>query len=201
MSAADPVTAVVLAGGRGSRMGGEDKGLVLLAGRPLVHWVIAAVAPQVDALCLSANRHVDRYAAWGYPVFTDAHAGFAGPLAGIESALQRLETPLLLCVPCDVPLLPDDLVDRLRRALDDPRIDLAVACGDDRCHPVIALLRQRCLSSLTGFLAAGGRGVAVWQGSLARAEVPFPGTAFTNVNDAAGLADFSVRLAGEPPCA
>ena len=116
------ITGLILAGGRARRMGGEDKGLIPLAGRPLIAWVIDALAPQVGRILISANRNQAAYAAFGHPVIGDEAvgaelAGFQGPLAGIAAAMTRMETPWLLTLPCDAPLAPADLASRLAAAL------------------------------------------------------------------------------------
>ena len=116
------LTGLILAGGQARRMGGQDKGLIPLAGRPLIAWVIAALAPQVGRILISANRNQAAYAAFGHPVIGDEAGGteltgFQGPLAGIAAAMTRMETPWLLTLPCDAPLAPTDLASRLAAAL------------------------------------------------------------------------------------
>src|SRR6476659_4895176 len=131
---ATTVTAVILAGGRGQRMGEVDKGLQPLRGRGLVEWVLERIDPQVDELLIIANRNLERYLELGYPVVRDRIPDFAGPLAG-------LHTGLILVVPCDTPLLPDDLVSRLQEALQTADADAAVARTDQRAHAVICLCK------------------------------------------------------------
>ena len=111
------VTAVILAGGRGQRMGEADKGLQPLRGRSLVRWVLECIDPQVDELLIIANRNLDRYLELGYPVLRDRIPDFAGPLAGLHAGLAAARTDLVIAVPCDTPLLPGELVSRLVTAL------------------------------------------------------------------------------------
>jgi molybdopterin-guanine dinucleotide biosynthesis protein A len=121
------ITGVILAGGEGRRLGGVDKGLQELRGRPMVQWVLERLAPQVDTVLISANRNLQRYAAFGCPVLPDRIPDFAGPLAGLHAALTQAATPLVATVPCDSPFLPADLVARLHAALMADQAELAVA--------------------------------------------------------------------------
>ena len=147
MDIRDPprVTGIVLAGGQGRRMGGVDKGLQLLRGRPMVAWVIERFAPQVDEILINANQNLDDYARFGHRVVRDAIGGFAGPLAGLHAGLKANAHPLVVTVPCDSPFLPLDLVARLHAALVAAHADLAVAKTGDQPHPVFSLVRaSRC---------------------------------------------------------
>src|SRR5689334_12941925 len=112
------ITAVVLAGGQGRRMGGVDKGLVALDDKPMVAHVIARLAPQVGAIVINANQNIDRYAALGHPVVSDEVGGFAGPLAGLHAGMAYATAPYVVTSPCDSPFLPEDLVARLGQALE-----------------------------------------------------------------------------------
>jgi len=180
----EKITGVVLAGGQGSRMGGVDKGLVQLRGRPMVDWVLERLRPQVDALIINANQNAERYAAFGHPVFPDDIAGFAGPLAGLHAALARAEHPLVATVPCDSPFLPTDLVARLYAALAGHGAELAVARTFDQPHPVFCLCRREVLPHLTAFLAEGGRKIDRWYATLRVVDVRFDDQedAFRNIN-------------------
>jgi len=186
------VTGLILAGGRGRRMGGVDKGLQPLHGKPLAQWVLERLAPQVDEVLVNANQNMEAYAALGYRVVTDAVGGFAGPLAGLQSGLTHAKSELVVTVPCDSPLLPDDLVARLRQALEAAGADVAVARTGRQPHPVFCLCRRRLLPDLTGFLGAGGRKIDAWYTRLQVVEVPFDdeAEAFTNINTPAELAAF-----------
>lgn len=183
------ITGVILAGGRGRRMGGIDKGLQDLQGRPLVRWVLERLAPQVDSVLISANRNPERYAECGCTVLADRIGGFAGPLAGLHAALAQATTPLLATAPCDSPLLPADLVVRLHRALTIADAQLAVVRCGDRVHRGFCLVRRELLPSLEAFLYAGERKVGLWHASLKAVEVPFDdeADAFGNINTAADL--------------
>lgn len=182
--ALDDVTGAVLAGGRGLRMGGQDKGLVPHAGRPLVAHVLEALRPQVRELMIIANRNPDRYAGFGAPVHPDSLPGFQGPLAGILTALERAKTPLVLCVPCDTPALPADLARRLHAALESAGADAAVAHDGVRMHPVICLLRRSLARRLAHGLEAGERRVQDWLGQqrLALADFSDAPQRFENFN-------------------
>lgn len=188
------IAGLILAGGRGSRMGDADKGCMLLRGRPMVEHVAARLAPQVGALLISANRNHERYAEYGKVVVDDpTHGEWQGPLAGVAAGLVASRCPWLATTPCDVPFLPHDMVARLREALraQGPDARLAVVrCGGKR-QPVCMLLSRELLPDLLQYLADGGRRVDTWQSRVNCVEVPFddqPG-AFMNVNTAHELAD------------
>lgn len=176
------VTGIVLAGGLGRRMGGVDKGLEPLHGKPMIAHVIARLAPQVEEIVVNANQNLAAYAALGHRVVADEVAGFAGPLAGLHAGLGAARTPLAATVPCDSPFLPADLVARLAAALGDH--DLAVAKTGDQPHPVFCLVRCALRAHLGAFLAAGGRKIDAWYASLRVVEVPFDdeAEAFRNIN-------------------
>lgn len=185
----EPIIGVILAGGRGRRMGGVDKGLQDLYGRPMVQWVIDRLAPQVTHLLINANRNLERYAEFGYPVFPDKMPDYSGPLAGIQMALTHATTPLVATVPCDSPWLPADLVARLFNALQKSAADLAVARTPTRIQPVFCLARRTLLPQLTDYLAAGGRKVEDWHAMLKVCPVAFDEAdeAFSNLNTAEDL--------------
>lgn len=184
------ITGVIFAGGQGRRMGGVDKGLVELEGRPLVAHVIERLAPQVGTIVINANQNRDRYAAYGYPVVEDLIAGFAGPLAGLHASIAAAATPYVATSPCDSPFLPDDLVARLAAAFAKADIDLAVARTFDQPHPVFSLVRADVRSHLEAFLRDGGRKIDAWYATLRVADVRFDdeADAFRNINTAAELA-------------
>jgi molybdopterin-guanine dinucleotide biosynthesis protein A len=176
------VTGIVLAGGQGRRMGGVDKGLQLLQGRPMVEHVLARLVPQVDEVVINANQNSARYAALGHRVVGDEVSGFAGPLAGLHAGLKVARTPLALTVPCDSPFLPADLVRRLAQGLGENEV--AVARTGDQAHPVFALVRASVLGNLEAFLRGGGRKIDAWYGALRHVEVRFDdeADAFRNIN-------------------
>ncbi len=190
------ITGLILAGGRGQRMGGVDKGLQSLNGRPLVASVIDRLRPQVTGLLINANQNPDRYGAFGYPVIADQMTGQAGPLSGLQAGLLACETDLLASVPCDSPLLPHDLVARLHDTLLRQGADLAVATTAGRAQPVFLLLRCYLTTHLNEFLTAGGRKIDLWYSTLKVAEVAFDDCpqAFTNVNTLQELQTLSGQL-------
>jgi molybdenum cofactor guanylyltransferase len=176
------VSGIVLAGGLGRRMGGVDKGLQPLHGKPMIEHVLARFAPQVDEIVINANQNHDRYAAFGHRVVPDRVGGYAGPLAGLHAGLAAVSRPLAVTVPCDSPFLPADLVERLQRELGTN--DLAVAKTGEQPHPVFALVRRSVAANLEAFLAGGGRKIDAWYASLKTIEVSFDdeADAFRNIN-------------------
>ncbi|TSE31912.1 Molybdenum cofactor guanylyltransferase [Tepidimonas taiwanensis] len=190
------VTGVVLAGGRGSRMGGVDKGLQPFQGAPLALHALLRLQRQrggwIGDCMINANRHLGAYEGFGVPVWPDELPDYAGPLAGMLTALTHCETPHLLTVPCDSPRLPLDLADRLCRAVIEHGADLAMAAapepdGQVRPQPVFCLLGTHLLESLTRFLHDGGRKIDAWTARHRCVIVPFDRPdddplAFANVN-------------------
>ena len=172
-------------------MGGVDKGLMLLRGKPMVAWVIERLRPQVDELVINANQNLDRYRALGETVHPDEIDGYIGPLAGLHAALGRTELPLLVTAPCDSPFLPVDLVARLHDALLEHGADLAVAHTFDQRHPVFTLCRRTVLPTLTAYLDAGGRKMDGWYAPLKQVDVSFDDQpeAFRNINTRTELDD------------
>ena len=165
-------------------MGGVDKGLVELAGKPMVAHVLARLVPQVGDVLINANQNLDRYRALGHRVVADAVGGFAGPLAGLHAGMTQAGGEFVATVPCDSPFLPMDLVARLRAALDEKRAQLAVAKTFDQPHPVFALVRRSVLPNLAAFLEGGGRKIDAWYAALSFVEVAFDdeADAFRNIN-------------------
>ena len=189
------VSGIVLAGGQGRRMGGVDKGLQLLRGKPMVQWVLGRLEPQVDEVLINANQNLQAYARFAHRVVTDEVAGFAGPLAGLASGMKATRQPLVVTVPCDSPFLPFDLVARLRSGMDASTADLAVAKTGTQPHPVFAMVRRSLLANLEAFLASGGRKIDAWYAPLAIVEVLFDDQpeAFSNINTRDELAEFEKR--------
>ncbi|MGQ0710660.1 MAG: molybdenum cofactor guanylyltransferase MobA [Rhodoferax sp.] len=181
MSAA-PITAMVLAGGQGTRMGGLDKGLQAFGDQPLA-WHAAQrlqAHPLVARVLISANRHLDQYQALGWPVVADRLGGYQGPLAGFLSALEHADGPYALTVPCDTPCFPADLPARLLQALQEEGADLALvlarsAPSDTQAHrqPAFCLMRRGLQPSLQAFLDQGGRKIGAWAAQHRLALVPF----------------------------
>ena len=188
------VAGVILAGGLGRRMGGVDKGLRPLRGKPMVKWVLERFEPQVDDVLINANQHIDEYSAFGFRVIQDQIAGYAGPLAGLHAALSATSLPLMATVPCDSPFVPADLVARLKDALMQQRADLATARTLTQPHPVFCVCRRTVLPQLAAFLAGGGRKIEQWHGTLATVEVNFDDQveAFSNINTPEELAHFEL---------
>lgn len=155
------IDAVLLAGGEGRRMGGQDKGLLLYRGQPLVAHGLQALVQQSYPLAqiwISANRHLAQYRAWGYPVVSDTRTARIGPLAGLEAVLAYVEADAVLTVPCDTPHLPPDVLARLAQAL-VPGVRAVYACTPERAHPSVALYRVQVEADLHAYLAAGQRSV------------------------------------------
>ena len=178
------ITALILAGGRGSRMGSVDKGLQLFKGKPMVAHVLERMSPQVDEVIINANRSIDQYAAFGHRVVPDTIDGFAGPLAGLHVGLMQATTSLLVTAPCDSPFLPLDLVTRLHTAMEVGNVDLAVAKTYDQAHPVFCLVKRDLEPHLREFLASGQRKIDKWYATLRVVEVQFDDqeSAFANIN-------------------
>ena len=189
------ICGLVLAGGQGRRMGGVDKGLQLLQGRPLMQHVIERLRPQVDRVLINANQNLERYAEFGCPVVPDRMGGFAGPLAGLDAGLHATDAPLVVTVPCDSPFLPHDLVARLATARIADDADVAVARTGTQPHPVFALVCTRVRPHLSDFLARGERKIDLWYASLNVVEVAFDdeADAFANINTRDELAQHDRR--------
>ena len=196
----EAVTGVILAGGRGARMGGVDKGLVEVAGRPMVEHVLAAVERQAAAVAINANRSTERYARYGHPVIADRLDGFQGPLAGMASALAAAATEFVLVVPCDSPLVDASLGPRLHAALVERGADVAVAHDGERMHPVFVLLRRAARAGLDDFLARGERRIDRWFAEEKTAVVDFSDLPemFLNVNREEDRSRLEARLEARP---
>ncbi|WP_232415417.1 MULTISPECIES: molybdenum cofactor guanylyltransferase MobA [Methylotenera] len=190
------ISSIILSGGRATRMGGVDKGLVTLQNQPLIQHVIKRLTLQVDEVLINANRETLQYQAFGFPILQDVHADFIGPLAGFSLGLQHAKHDYLLTVPCDSPLLPLDLAQRLLTHLTEKNADIAVASSDGNAHPVFCLCKKNVFPSLNQYLALGERRVSAWQKSLAYIEVDFSDNAdaFINLNTLEDLAALEVKL-------
>ncbi|MGQ7845007.1 molybdenum cofactor guanylyltransferase MobA [Granulosicoccus sp. 3-233] len=175
---------VILAGGLARRMGGQDKGLITVAGRPMVGHVLQTVQPLVDRCVINANRHLDEYAAFGVPVVRDRLAGHLGPLAGLSAAMETLDTDHVLMCPCDSPFLQSGLCQALLRACMDEDADLAVPHDGERLQPVFLVVQRRVKSSLDAFLAAGERKIDRWfeQLQIAQLAAADYSESFRNIN-------------------
>jgi molybdopterin-guanine dinucleotide biosynthesis protein A len=182
------VTGLILAGGKGSRMGGVDKGLQAFRGKRLVDHVYERFAPQVGGVIINANQNHEEYKTFGVRVVSDAlkekAGGYAGPLAGLHAGLSVSKRPFLASVPCDSPFLPADLIERLYQRIDESGAELAVAKTGDQPHPVFSLMRRGVLDHLAEFLKGGGRKIDAWYATLNVLEVAFDdeAEAFSNFN-------------------
>jgi molybdopterin-guanine dinucleotide biosynthesis protein A len=181
------VTGLVLAGGRGTRLGGIDKGLQLYQGLPLARHALNRLAPQVAGVMINANRNLTAYAAMGVPVWPDELPDFPGPLAGMMAGLQHCPTPYLATVPCDTPHFPLDLVARLAAGLGQHDTDMATAYTRTSeklfPQPVFCLMKVSLLDRLRAFILGGERKTGAWPRSQLNAQVTFEEeAAFTNIN-------------------
>ena len=186
------ITGLVLAGGRGSRMGGVDKGLQIHLGMPLAMQALLRLGPQVGALMINANRNLGAYESMGVPVWPDAQLDYPGPLAGFLAGLEHCETPYLVTVPCDTPNFPTDLVARLAQALVAQDAEIAMAAtleqGRQQVQPVFCLMAANLLESLVLFTQSGQRKIDRWAGQQRCATVLFDDAdAFFNANTLADL--------------
>ena len=219
ISACD-ITACVLAGGRGMRMGGVDKGLQLFQGQPLALQVLQRLVPQVGTLLINANRNAEVYAELAKPlnarICADALPDYPGPLAGFLAGLTQCHTEWLLCGPCDPPPFPTDLVPHMVRACDDADdTDIVVAHGWDsegesvdakaplRAQPVFCLMRASLKDSLSQFITQGGRKIDAWTSQHRCAQALFDRSqdlhAFANANTLAQLHDLEQLASAEKP--
>ena len=183
----EQITGLILAGGRGSRMGGVDKGLQNHLGMPLAMQALLRLQPQVGALMINANRNLAAYESMGVPVWPDALADYPGPLAGFLAGLERCETPYLVTVPCDTPNFPVDLVERLAAALVAEDAEIAMAAtredGQLQVQPVFCLMAATLMESLVAFTQGGQRKIDRWTGQHRCATVVFDDAdAFFNAN-------------------
>lgn len=197
------ITGVVLAGGRARRMGGDDKGLLRVNGEAMVVHALRGLASQVSSLLINANRNQDRYAELGgCDVVADADGEFAGPLAGMASAMQRTTTRYILTVPCDSPLLAPNLGERLFAALAAEDAEISVAHDGTRMQPVFALLDCALRPSIVDYLASGGRKIDAWYAErrLALADLTDHPDMFLNINTPQDRDLLEKRLAGQKQC-
>jgi len=188
MISRDDITGLILAGGRGSRMGGTDKGLQPLRGVPMAMHTLMRLSAQTGAMLINANRNLAAYESFGVPVVTDSVPDFAGPLAGMLAGLEQCQTGWMVTAPCDSPFLPTDLVQRLAQAIEAEGAELAYpvtldADGRRQTQPVFCLMPATAIDSLTDYLSNGGRKIETWAATHRLAEVPFDdAAAFANIN-------------------
>ncbi len=189
------VTALILAGGRGSRLGGVDKGLVSLHGRPFIEWVLDVIRPYADRVLISANRHQDQYKDYGTVIADDAQLGASqGPLAGLLAAAPHVNTGWLVVAACDMPLLPEDYVPRLYEALMNQGGQVAFVHAGARDHSVCLLMHASVLDTLGDYLQSGRRAVLPWLEAQQALRVVFDDAdAFVNVNTQEDLTQVQAR--------
>ncbi|MEE9331635.1 MAG: molybdenum cofactor guanylyltransferase MobA [Methylophilaceae bacterium] len=193
------ISAIILSGGRATRMGGVDKGLIQLQDKPLIQHVITRLEPQADEIFINANREIPRYQAFNLPVLQDDNPDFLGPLAGFSLGLKHCKHQYLLTVPNDSPMIAPDLTKRLLQALLDKEAEIAVAKSESHAHPVFCLMKKTVWPSLSTYLEHGERKVSAWQKSLKYTEVEFNdcNEAFVNLNTFEELEALALTLSDE----
>ena len=180
----DNITAVILAGGQGRRMGGQDKGLLEFDGRPLIEQLIDALRRQTASIVINANRNLEAYRGYGLPVINDRLEGYQGPLAGFASVMQAVESDFILTLPCDGPWLAEDYLDRFIASHNSGGAPICVAFDGERLQPVHALIRCDLVDSLKLFLASGERKIDRWYAmhDFARTDFSDCPDMFLNIN-------------------
>ncbi len=178
------ITGLILAGGLARRMGGTDKGLVTLEGRPMISYIIDALRPQVHSLLINANRNISTYEEYGYAVISDDIEDFQGPLAGMASGLRHCQTEYIATVPCDGPFLPDNYIQTLEQAALQADSKISVGFDGKRLQPVYALIHSDLLADLIDYLASGERKIDRWYDKHGYAKADFSSCPemFTNIN-------------------
>lgn len=178
------ITGLILAGGLARRMGGTDKGLVTLEGRPMISYIIDALRPQVHSLLINANRNISTYEEYGYAVISDDIEDFQGPLAGMASGLRHCQTEYIATVPCDGPFLPDNYIQTLEQAVLQADSKISVGFDGKRLQPVYALIHSDLLADLIDYLASGERKIDRWydKHDYAKADFSSCPEMFTNIN-------------------
>jgi len=194
------VSGLLLAGGQARRMGGADKGLLTLGGRPLVAWGLERLASQVGEVMISANRNHTHYEQLGVSVISDGVSGYAGPLAGMAAGLGKASQDWVLNAPCDSPLLAKDYAARMYAAGASGEFDAVVAHDGKRLQPVFMMLNRQSQPSLEAFLAGGGRKIDLWLEDISHARVDFSDheEMFLNVNTPEDLEEMESRIADDP---
>ena len=151
------ISAVILAGGKARRMGGQDKGLQILGKQSLIQHVINRLQPQIHDISINANRNQTEYAKFGFPVFSDELPDFQGPLSGMLTALEKTKSDFILFTPCDTPFFPTNLLDKLKSAVENHRTLITYACDEEREHPVFCLMSIQLKEKLRHYLASDER--------------------------------------------
>jgi molybdopterin-guanine dinucleotide biosynthesis protein A len=194
MITANQITGLILAGGRAQRMGGIDKGFILFHGKPLIESAIDRLKPQVSTILINANRSITKYSHYGYPVLLDETPDFSGPLAGFSVGLKHCKTPYLLTSPCDSPLFPIDLAEKMANELEEKNLELVYASTKEAnekiwAQPVFCLMKTTLQASLDAFLSKGDLKIDRWFKGLRSGTVVFDSAqAFANVNTPEELA-------------
>jgi molybdopterin-guanine dinucleotide biosynthesis protein A len=193
---AEEITVLILAGGRGSRMGGCDKGLVPVLGKPTLDHLLARIGVQSQQILISANRNLEQYARYGYPVVRDTLGGFAGPLAGILAGFSACNTAFMLTLPVDAPLVSPDYLARMKQALEQSDKPACVAEFEGQPQPVFCLVQQSTLSALETYMATGQRSVHGWLEQIGATHVDFSDVPeqFINLNRASDQRRLEILL-------
>ncbi|HWQ94052.1 MAG TPA: molybdenum cofactor guanylyltransferase MobA [Gammaproteobacteria bacterium] len=178
------ITGVILAGGRARRMNGVDKGLLEFAGKPLVEHTLARLTPQVSEVMINTNRNHARYASYGLTLVADKLEGYCGPLAGMHSAMCAAQTDYIVTAPCDSPLIPNDLAQRMMMTLMRESAELCTAHDGMRLQPIYTMIPRALATDLHSYLMSGGRKVENWlrRHRLAVADFSDQPEAFLNIN-------------------
>ena len=178
------ITGVILAGGQARRMKGQDKGLILFNGKPLIEYVIEVFYPQVSKLIINANRNHDKYSQYGFEIISDEYPNYCGPLAGMASVLNKITTPYLVTAPCDSPFISDSLVSCLSLAIFNENTEISVAHNGERLQPVFCMIKKTLISSMNAYLTKGERKIDKWfsQHPIAIADLSHSPKSFENFN-------------------
>lgn len=195
------ITGVILSGGKARRMGGDDKGLIAFNNKPLIRHVIDILTPQVDELIINANRNIEQYQSFGYPVVSDSLADFCGPLAGMLATMQSVESDYILTAPCDAPMISALYRQRMMETLLHEQADIAVACDGERLQPVFSLIPTRLQDDLAQYLAQGDRKIDLWFEKYKLAIVDFSDQpeCFANLNYPDDLKNHQQHVASPIP--
>ena len=194
------ITGLLLAGGRSRRMGGRDKGLLLLNGKPLAAWSLERLRFQVDSIIVSANRNIDEYQSLlKAPIISDKMGEYSGPLAGIASGLSEITTPWMVTAPCDSPFVAEDYVSRLFKQVSEKEVQIAVAHDGERLQPVFMMINLNIREKLEKYLDKGGRKIDAWLSEVPWVSVDFSDKTemFLNLNTPEDLKEIEIYLTGE----
>jgi molybdenum cofactor guanylyltransferase len=189
------ITAVILAGGRATRMGGIDKGLVLLDQKPLIEYVIEVLESEVDEILISANRNIESYQVYGYPIVADRLPNFAGPLAGLLAAMEQASHQWVLCVPCDAPFIQVELIQQLKKAVNSHQVPISVAFDGVRLQPTFSLYSKDLYPDLGAFIARGNHAIKHWikQNKYTSVNLSHTMDSFINLNTLKDIEDYEKK--------